>query len=157
MREFLLDTIAFISPAHGLEGLSVEDAERKIADAPHSIAEIVAHMTFWATWFQHRCTGVDAPMVASASEGWPAVAPGSWPQLERQFLDTMERLAALGDDRGRLEAPLSPPIDFPPLAHYTTRDALVHVATHGAHHLGQIVLLRQLMKRWPPPAGSWTW
>jgi hypothetical protein len=35
--------------------------------------------------------------------------------------------------------------------------ALVHVANHNAHHLGQIVLLRQLMGRWPPPSGSWTW
>ena len=37
----------------------------------------------------------------------------------------------------------------------TKRDVLV--ATHNAHHLGQVILLRQLLGAWPPPAGSWTW
>jgi hypothetical protein len=31
------------------------------------------------------------------------------------------------------------------------------MATHTAHHLGQIIVLRQLLGAWPPPAGSWTW
>jgi uncharacterized damage-inducible protein DinB len=41
--------------------------------------------------------------------------------------------------------------------HYTTRDALVHVAHHNAYHLGQIVSLRQAMGVWPPASGGWTW
>jgi uncharacterized damage-inducible protein DinB len=52
---------------------------------------------------------------------------------------------------------VTPPIEFPPLTHYTIADALTHVATHNAHHLGQVILLRQLAGTWPPPAGSWTW
>jgi uncharacterized damage-inducible protein DinB len=52
---------------------------------------------------------------------------------------------------------VTPAIEFPPLADYTIRDAMVHVGVHTAHHLGQVVVLRQLMGLWPPPAGSWTW
>jgi len=52
---------------------------------------------------------------------------------------------------------LTPAIEFPSLAHYSRRDVLVHVATHNAHHLGQVILLRQLLGVWPPPSGSWTW
>jgi uncharacterized damage-inducible protein DinB len=52
---------------------------------------------------------------------------------------------------------VSPPIEFPPLASYSIGDVLVHVATHNSHHLGQVIVLRQLMGKWPPPAGSWTW
>jgi len=37
------------------------------------------------------------------------------------------------------------------------QDWFLHVATHNAHHLGQVILLRQLTGAWPPPAGSWTW
>jgi uncharacterized damage-inducible protein DinB len=96
-------------------------------------------------------------MVGRAVDGWPSVAPGSWPAIERRFLDVLERAVRLGDDRERLELPLTPPIEFPPLATYTNRDALVHVAVHTAHHLGQVILLRQLIGAWPPPAGSWTW
>ena len=47
--------------------------------------------------------------------------------------------------------------EFAPLSHFTIRDALTHVAEHNAHHMGQVVLLRQLIGKWPPPDGSWTW
>ena len=156
MREFLTDTLAYIPPARAVDSLSSEDAERRLPGASHSIAEIVAHLNFWLRWFQQRCDGVAEPMVASASAGWPAVTPGSWPALRDEFLQSLDRATALAE-HGRLETPLSPPIEFPPLAVYTTRDAVVHVAVHNAHHLGQIVVLRQLMGLWPPPSGSWTW
>ena len=97
-------------------------------------------------------------MVQRAAEGWPAVAPGAWPAVQKQFIDGLSRLTAWADATGdALETPLTPAIEFPPLAHYTKRDVLVHVATHNAHHLGQVILLRQLLGAWPPPAGSWTW
>jgi uncharacterized damage-inducible protein DinB len=50
-----------------------------------------------------------------------------------------------------------PAIEVPPLAHYTLRDAAVHAANHNAHHLGQIITLRQLMGLWPPRSGGFTW
>jgi uncharacterized damage-inducible protein DinB len=156
-RELLIETLAHIPPARALEQLTPEEAERRVAGANHSIAEIVAHVNFWATWFCNRCEGAGAPMVTSAANGWPSVAPGSWPELHRQFLSTLERAAALGDDPGRLAVPIAPAIEFPPLANYTIRDALVHVANHNAHHLGQVIILRQIMGVWPPPSGSWTW
>jgi uncharacterized damage-inducible protein DinB len=34
---------------------------------------------------------------------------------------------------------------------------VAHVAVHTAHHIGQIVTLRQLLGAWPPPQGSHTW
>ncbi|HET7218354.1 MAG TPA: DinB family protein [Vicinamibacterales bacterium] len=157
MRELLIDTLAYLSPVNALDGLGTEDAERRLDGANHSIAEIVAHLEFWQSWFCERCEGVAAPMVASARQGWPAVAPGSWPAVRGRFLEGLERAAALGDDATRLDAPIVPAIEFPPIAGYTVRDALVHVAQHNAHHLGQIILLRQLMHVWPPPSGSWTW
>jgi len=89
-----------------------------------------------------------------AAEGWPAIEPGSWDSLRERFLVQLERLAAPGPDRQRA---LDPPLEYPPLAHYTIADTLVHVAMHNAHHLGQVVLLRQQMGLWPPPAGSYTW
>jgi uncharacterized damage-inducible protein DinB len=155
-RELLIDTMTHLSPAKTIEALPIEEAERRHPGANHSIAEIVAHMTFWATWFCDRCDGIHAPMVTSAAQGWPAVAPGSWPALHRQFLDVLERTARIGAPE-RLDQPVTPPIEFPPLAGYTVRDATVHVGVHTAHHLGQVVVLRQLMGLWPPPAGSWTW
>ena len=157
-RELLTEPIGFLAPARALEGLSPELADRRVDGATHSIAEIVAHLNFWQHWFIRRADGVAEPMVQRAAEGWPAVAPGAWPALQKQFVDGLSRLTAWADATGdALETPLTPAIEFPPLAHYTKRDVLVHVATHNAHHLGQVILLRQLLGAWPPPAGSWTW
>jgi uncharacterized damage-inducible protein DinB len=156
MREHLIDTLAYIPPARALEHLTPEEAECRVPGTNHSIAEIVAHLDFWLNWFCDRCEGVPAPMAATAAEGWPEVEPGTWQGVHDEFLRTLDRTAAL-TEQGRLDAPIAPPIEFPPLAAYTTREALVHVAIHNAHHLGQIILLRQLMGLWPPPAGSWTW
>ena len=157
MRELLIDTLTHLPPANALAALTPEDAERRLEGTHHSIAEIVAHLIFWQSWFCQRCEGASAPMVASAGQGWPAVAPGSWPDLHQRFLDGLERAVALGEDPARASTAIAPAIEFPPLAQYTVRDALVHVAQHNAHHLGQIILLRQLMGLWPPPSGSWTW
>jgi uncharacterized damage-inducible protein DinB len=152
-RELLIETFPHIPPARALEALSPDEAERRLSGVPHSVAEIVAHLAFWQEWFCDRCAGVSAPMATSAAHGWPAVASGTWPSILERFLSGLERAATMRDpDRA-----LAPPIEFPPLAHYSVRDALVHIAQHNAHHLGQVILLRQMMGRWPPPSGSYTW
>jgi uncharacterized damage-inducible protein DinB len=118
----------------------------------------VAHLDFWQSWFLARCDGQDSPMVSAAADGWPAPNDAAgWPALRDRFEAGLRRAAAIGDDGERLAKPLSPSIEFPPLANYTVRDALAHVAQHNAHHLGQVVVIRQLLGAWPPPAGSWTW
>jgi uncharacterized damage-inducible protein DinB len=85
------------------------------------------------------------------------VSAEGWPALVARFDAGLERAARIGEDEARLARPVTPALEFPPLAHYTVRDALVHIAQHNSHHLGQIITTRQLLKAWPPPAGSWTW
>jgi uncharacterized damage-inducible protein DinB len=97
---------------------------------------------------------VAEPLAAPAARGWPAVASGSWPDVRDRFAAGLTRAASLADRRDQT---VSPAIEFGPLGSYTVGDALVHVAQHNSHHLGQVILLRQLMERWPPPSGSWTW
>jgi uncharacterized damage-inducible protein DinB len=132
-----------LAPLATLEGLSAADAHRHPAGAPHSIAEIVAHMEFWQRWFLDRCDGRNNAMAAKAAEGWPPVAAGSWDAVRGRFEREFTRGMALARDDARHDVPLSPPIDFPPLAGYTVRDALTHVALHNAHHLGQVITIRQ--------------
>jgi uncharacterized damage-inducible protein DinB len=155
IREFLISPIAYLAPEKTLDGLSTADAERRLPAVAHSVAEIVAHLSFWQDWFYARCAGHAQPMVSSALAGWPAVDAGTWPDVRSRFVNRLSELGRLAD--GDVSRALSPPIEFPPLAAYTTSDALIHVATHNAHHLGQVIVLRQLLGVWPPPAGSWTW
>ncbi len=153
-RGLLIDLHAHVAPAAALDALNAADAERRVARARHSIAEIVAHMSFWQEWFCDRCEGGGSPPPARAAEGWPAVSAGSWPETHRRFLAGLERAASLAMP---LERAIAPAIEFPPLAAYTVQDALEHMAQHNSHHLGQVVILRQLMGLWPPPSGGWTW
>jgi len=155
-HEFLVEPAAHQQPKNTLEGLSTTDAERRVPGTNHSIAEIVAHMVFWQEWFYKRCIGDPVPPAAAAADGWPAVAPDSWPDLRTRFVDLLPKLSQLAQEKETTK-PLTPAIEFPPLARYTIGDALVHVATHNSHHLGEIVILRQVLGTWPPPAGSWTW
>ena len=96
-------------------------------------------------------------MVASAAQGWPAVTAADWDPLRARFLEGLNAAVAIAEDADRSSSPLTPPIEFPPLANYTIGEALTHVAVHNAHHLGQIITLRQVLGRWPPPSGAWTW
>jgi uncharacterized damage-inducible protein DinB len=155
-HELLVEPFAYLPPARALDGLDSAQAARRSQGASHSIAEIVAHLAFWQDWFIQRCSGVAAPMAARAADGWPAVAEGDWPALRARFLDGVQRAAAVGES-SPVDAPIAPPIEFPPLAAYTIADGLVHVASHNAHHLGQIIVLRQIAGLWPPPGGGWTW
>lgn len=151
-EELLLSPIAFMPPANILDGLSSEDASRRIPGVEHSIVEIVAHLVFWQTWFLNRCSGVAVPVASHAAEGWPAATGVQWDALRGQFLADLRRAVTLPAE-GRVD----PPIEFPPMATYTFADALTHLAQHNAHHLGQIVMLRQALGVWPPPEGSFTW
>jgi uncharacterized damage-inducible protein DinB len=156
-RPLLLDTLPYLSPRQALDGLTPELADRRVDGAPHSIAEIVAHVTFWLDWFLARCEGTGSPMPMQAAIGWPAPEPGGWEALRQRFLDGSTRLAALGDSEAARSRRIDPPMEFPPIAEYTVGEVIVHVAVHNAHHLGQVVLLRQMLGAWPPPAGAYTW
>ena len=154
-RELLIQPTAYMPPAEIIDGLLPEDAERRPAAGLHSVAELVAHMSFWQEWFLRRCASQPDPMILHAALGWPDVPVGDWPDVKRKFIEGLQRGAALGDDA--LLKSITPPIEFPPLARYTVRDALTHIAGHNAHHLGQVIVLRQMMGVWPPPVGSYTW
>lgn len=156
-HELLVAPVAYMAPAKVLQGLAAEQAGARAPGAPHSVAEIVAHMIFWQSWFLERCAGVDAPPPASASLGWPAVSADRWDSLREQFTTDLDRALQLAADPGVCARPIDPAIEFPPLANYTIGDAITHIAVHNAHHLGQIVTLRQIQGNWPPPDGSYTW
>lgn len=155
-EEFLQSTMAYLAPEKTLDGLTAAEAEAKPGNAPHSIAEVVAHMAFWQAWFRDRLQGVDSAMVEHAPEGWPAVAAGSWPELRDGFLRDLAAVVEWSKT-AEMGSPVTPAIPFPPMAHYTVAEALTHLATHNAHHFGQVILLRQMQGLWPPPSGSWTW
>jgi uncharacterized damage-inducible protein DinB len=156
VRHLLVDTHTHLPPAATLAGLTATDAARRVGGVPHSIAEIVAHMAFWQDWFRRRAEGDAEPMAATAALGWPSVAETAWPEVRDGFLAGLEALARVVEQLDP-DAPIAPALEFPLLAGYTARDVWEHVGQHNAHHMGQVVIRRQSLGLWPPPAGSSTW
>lgn len=152
----LVETHAHLPPVATLAGIAAADATRRVAGLPHSIAEIVGHMNYWQEWFTARCEGRGVAGAATAAGGWPHVNEDDWPAAVERFATGLDRLTEVVAGRD-LDAPVTPAMELPMLATYALRDAVEHVAMHNAHHLGQVVVLRQLLGLWPPPAGSYTW
>jgi len=113
-------------------------------------------MVFWQEWFRHRCEGIATPIPQKAMDGWPTVDSHTWPDVQSRFVDGLESFVNMAEE-SELDQKVVPAIEALPLAHMTIRDAAIHVATHNAHHLGQIIILRQVMGLWPPPSGGMTW
>jgi uncharacterized damage-inducible protein DinB len=155
-QHLLIDTHAHLAPEAILEELSPAQALARPLATPHSVAELVAHLVYWQSWFIDRCEGRATPLPAHAADGWPAVSPADWPALRERLLDGLRALRTALEAHDLDEA-VVPPIESPMMRAYTYRDIVEHVALHNAHHLGQVVLLRQLLATWPPPAGSYTW
>ncbi len=156
-KSLLRGAHAYLSPTAALEGLSAAHAASRPKGVPHSIAEIVAHMAFWQEWFLDRCDGKAVPSPASAALGWPKVSDEGWDAVRERFEAGFKHALTLADDNTRVNLPITPPLEVDFLAAYTTGDAITHLALHNAHHVGQVITIRQLLGSWPPPAGSWTW
>src|SRR5688500_19676596 len=107
LKELLRDTFAYIQPGAAIDGLTDADAKRRLPGAPHSIAEIVAHLTFWQDWLLARCAGENRPMVARAADGWPDVSTVDWRDIQSKFLMGLDAAVALSADANRLDARLT--------------------------------------------------
>ena len=110
-------------------------------------------MAYWQDWFRHRCEGGTDPAAATAALGWPSVAEDAWPEVRDGFVTGLEQLARAVEQLDP-DLPITPGFEVPLLDGYTARDVWEHVGQHNAHHLGQVVILRQFLGLWPPPAGS---
>jgi uncharacterized damage-inducible protein DinB len=147
-----------LEPAAVLDGLTADQAHAKPHGLPHSIAEIVAHMCYWQEWF-NTCVVVGFTGIAEhAVDGWPSVPPNEWDPLRARYLHSVEEAKRIAAQSGSLGDPILPPgVEIPVLTKESRGSGLLHAAVHGSHHLGQIITIRQLLGRWPPPSGTLTW
>jgi uncharacterized damage-inducible protein DinB len=130
--------------AEALDGVDAEGAARRPLAAAHTIAEIVAHLTYWLRAARVRLHGeherdvlgdADWAPTAGGDETWRAALAA----LESAYRDLHADLLALDDSR--LDDPVAG-------SDPTLRGMLLGLLQHNAYHAGQIVLLAR------PPAGS---
>jgi uncharacterized damage-inducible protein DinB len=132
-------------------GLDWKVAGARPKGVPHSIFQLLNHISYWQDWVVKWLDGEDPPLPKHASGSWPGVAgPASaadWQRAVRRFRSGLEGL----DHRSR-EGDL--------LGKRGTKSRLEMIqtiASHNSYHVGQVVLVRQQLGAWPPPSGGATW
>lgn len=139
---------ASVPPDRALDGLSADLACRRVGGAPHTVAEIVAHMQFWQAFSAALVRGEGPSLPEHAAGGWPAVDPDDWDTVHQAFLAGLIEAKRLAreEDLSRVIA-----------GQKTVGYELTVNALHNAVHLGQVILLRRMLGAWPPPGGGETW
>jgi uncharacterized damage-inducible protein DinB len=131
-----------------LDGLSAERAAHRPLGSPHSLWELVLHMTSWTNEVRRRLGGA-APALPAEGD-WPAIADAS----EAGWARAKDALAAahiaLVNDAERLTPQdlarqVGEQRDAPLGAGLNQARMLVGLAQHDAYHIGQLALVRRLL------------
>jgi uncharacterized damage-inducible protein DinB len=147
-------------PAFILEGISEDQAHRRIGLAPHTIFQELWHITFWQQVSLDWVRGIETPFPAHAAAGFPTESDLSedWDQLRGRFFQGMDEAAGVAREFERLnELIRCPSRPGMPVRTMTVREQMESVAAHNHYHFGRIVLLRQIQGAWPPPSGGYSW
>ena len=146
--------------AHVKMGKAFEGLDWKLAGAPppgveHSIFQLLNHIIYWQEWAVKWLDGDDPPIPDHASGSWPGdVAPESgddWDNTMRRFQRGLDDLGRRSRESDLFQKQFS---DF---AEKSRLEMLHTIASYGSCHVGQVVLLRQMLGAWPPPSGGLTW
>lgn len=119
----------FDPPAKLLANIKSDAAARVPPGAPYSIATNVAHADIWQrVWL----TQLEGQPKFNPFPDFPVIPAESWPETRTQFLKNLERARELAaetapDDEKR-------------------QAKLLQFAIHGAYHIGQVKLLKRLLR-----------
>lgn len=132
-----------------VDGIPPDVRGKVPAGAPHSPWQILEHLRITQRDILDFCIDPDYREREWPADYWPPGAappsPAAWDRSVRQFIDDRRALQALAQN---------PEIDLdariPHGSGQTYRRELVLVADHTAYHVGQLVLVRELLGIWKP-------
>jgi uncharacterized damage-inducible protein DinB len=130
-----------------LDGVTPEQAARRIPGLAHSIWEIVLHVAGWQGVVARRIMG--EPIAEPEDGDWPSVNDSSdsaWRNALETLRATHVRLGEAIDslDESRLDQRIGDSRDPAMGSGMTTYANLHGIAQHAMYHAGQITLLRRL-------------
>ncbi|HSP07188.1 MAG TPA: DinB family protein [Acidobacteriota bacterium] len=141
---------AHVEGARIFQGMDWKLAGVLPAGVPHTVFQLLNHVTYWQEWGVKWLDGRKPALPRSAALSWPGrpapLAAREWEQGIKRFQAALENLQehcgsdllVSGGQKTRLEM-------------------LQTIASHNSYHLGQVALLRQMLGVWPPPGGGLTW
>jgi hypothetical protein len=151
----LTGTGAHVEMAKAFEGLDWKLAGIRPTRVEHSIFQLLHHILYWQEWAVRWLDGEDPPIPEHASESWPEesapASPKDWERTLARLHGVLEDLERRAGDSHLFRKQISMGAEKSHL------EMLHTIAGHNSYHVGQVVLLRQLLAAWPPPSGGLTW
>jgi uncharacterized damage-inducible protein DinB len=140
----------FVATKNAIARVTAEQAEWKPEGADNSIREIINHLNYYNNAYLLRFKGIDYEYkVADNDETFDKGEAPSWEDEAARFdtiMSEWRELISQADD-GKLDE-LAPPNNEMPWW-----QLIGNINAHGAHHGGQIVLLRKLQGSWDSGKG----
>ena len=160
MRELLRGKGAHADALACVEGVPPDVAGRRVPGFPQSIFGLVWHAAYWMDYELARTEGKAPPYPDHADASWPKdEAPRNareWDETVNRFRAGLAALDALAADPGSAQRKVALTSQATNQGD-TVKDIVWQTLVHNSYHLGQVVLLRQALRAWPPPSGTDTW
>lgn len=162
LRELVYGKGAHVDPVACVEDISADLAARTDGGYPHSIWQIVLHMSYWMDYELRKIAGETPRYPDKAGESWPphpeSALDSQWPGARQHFVEQLARLAALAEsDSAILDKIVEDVGPANSSRQSTVRATLYQITAHNSYHAGQIALLRRQAGAWPPERGGDTW
>jgi uncharacterized damage-inducible protein DinB len=128
-----------VNLAGALQDITAEEAVKVTAASPNTIASLLHHITYWNRYMIGRMNGVEAPI--PPANGFDLPANFDWQQLKADNITSAHELANAirAYDIIKLEHPIIPGFSS---AYKNLQGTVEHVH----YHLGQIVIIKNLIK-----------
>jgi uncharacterized damage-inducible protein DinB len=124
----------FSSPKAMLRRMTAEDACRKLPGAPYSIATQTLHAAYWNQIWLARLKGEKRPNML---KDWRVPPPNEWPTVRSSFLAGLEEALSIAH---------MDPLDHKMRSDESARNTLLAISVHTAYHVGQIFLLKRMLR-----------
>lgn len=128
---------------HTLQDITLAEAVARTLASPNTIAGLVRHLTFWNRVMARRAHGLPTEVgPANGFDGPELRTEADWAELQADNLRSAHELAAAirSFDASRLEAAILPDYGS---AYKNLQGTVEHIH----YHLGQVVLLKNLVRR----------
>lgn len=132
------------SVLNGLKGITLPEASGRIA-SQHTIAEILYHMTQWKKFALEKLKGNTAfDIQVDSHADWIIINDldeASWENIKNQYQQVTRDL--LTEIPNHPDEILDEPVSG---RKYTCREMMEGITEHDIYHLGQIMLLKKIMR-----------
>jgi len=160
--ELLHGNGAHVDPISCIEDISAETAAKQVPGFPHSIGQLVFHMNYWMSYELRRIHGERPHYPQHSAESFPpADAPldaNLWDRLRRDVAWCIAEFTGLAQlPPAELDRPIESVHEGDQNLAGTLEAVITQMVAHNSYHTGQIVMIRQALKTWPPKAGGDAW